>query len=97
VAIPPNPNDPTQEFMVESARFRARVQAEQRRQAQRDAVDIDLSLERFRRSVREAFDRAREGSDDREVDLQPPADRPGDHDNGNLKSAGSPTQSQHSS
>jgi hypothetical protein len=57
--------------------FRARVQAERKIRAQRDATQRAIPNERLRREIREAFAResARAPGDDREVGVPPRAIR----------------------
>ncbi len=57
--------------------FRARVQAERRIRAQRDAAERAVLNERLRREIREAFAResAGEPGDDAEVGVRPRAIR----------------------
>jgi hypothetical protein len=57
--------------------FRARVQAERKIRAQRDAAERAIPNERLRREIREAFARAsaREPGHDGQVDVQPRAIR----------------------
>jgi hypothetical protein len=62
---------------MEFEELRARVQAERKMRAQRDAAERAIANQRLRREIREAFAResAREAGDDRDVGVQPRAIR----------------------